>query len=45
MSEHIQIKQQANGSQAVQAFQANIIQMIPQIIAQVVAALTLNINQ
>ena len=45
MSEHIQIKQQANGSQTIQAFQASLIQMIPQIIAQVVTALTLNINQ
>ena len=45
MSEHIQMKQQANSSQAIQAFQKNIIQMIPQIIAQVVAALAVNINQ
>ena len=45
MSEHIQMKQQANSSQAIQAFQKNISQMISQIKANVVVSLEVNINQ
>ena len=45
MSEHLQQQWQIKSPQAKEALQINVIQMLPQIVAQIVAELTKQINK